>query len=601
MDVDLPSATFENFSLQELLENCGQTQKLKKMQTIANMLVFQAESYKSLKKMIPVMEMLHVLQPYRVIDKEGKQFLSGFRMTTDEVVERYTRTFSGHREINVLNVNVSEAHALALQNGHFLKDWKLKKVGQAHELDTYLQHPNENIRAVAGMTKNYVYSYQLAHLIFEAPQAITGFNTVFIGDQIGDKLLIPACSLEKDAYLAVMQLPTMRKITVSLARLVEHYRASGSDDDMFEIYIGPECLSEVEHAKTLCAEFEQHSSKFQKLYDQVRCEMSRIILQCPKVDKWHLRDLYCSRISSLFNTNASCKLEDDALALTRHYVVDRELPQILDCRVTPALVFAKPVSSDYKKSFLPIAYSAPVARHQPQGKKKKNKSQPTTRPQSPSQATSQSSSEQSTENLPVLLREMPKLVALPVIVTSSRSKLPSPKYDGRVDRWFNPNTKDPEVVYATHESIEYHGYTRLVDPYLLKFGEQTPWENRSKGQRAKDVVIDTNYSLGGSIECSGVAKRFVVFHLCLDRMGVCYHRGIDVKEKNELFDEYFQDNRWKVFHRDEFPPLGQEEPTFEAVVSANRKDEVVSEDDLCVKIRDNHLDKDIVLFKPSKK
>jgi len=31
------------------------------------------------------------------------------------------------------------------------------------------------------------------------------------------------------------------------------------------------------------------------------------------------------------------------------------------------------------------------------------------------------------------------------------------------------------------------------------------------------------------------------------------------------------------------------------------KDEVVSEDDLCVKIRDNHLDMNIVLYKPSKK
>jgi hypothetical protein len=84
-------------------------------------------------------------------------------------------------------------------------------------------------------------------------------------------------------------------------------------------------------------------------------------------------------------------------------------------------------------------------------------------------------------------------------------------------------------------------------------------------------------------------------------MGVCYHRGFDVKEKNQLFDEYFQDNCWKVFHRDEFPSLGQEEPTFAAVALVNGKDEVVSEDNLCVKIRDNHLDMDIVLFKPSKK
>lgn len=597
MDADLSSDTSDDFSMKKLLTTSGMEPRLNQLHTVANMLLFQAECYQSLKKIISVMEVLHALQPYRVIDQEGKQFLSAFRMTDDDVRERYTRDHNGVRDINVLNVNVPEAHALALQNGHFLRDWKLKRVSQAHELDAYLEHSNENIRAVAGMTKHYVCSYQLAHLIFAAPQAITGFNGLFIGDQIGDKVLILACSLDEDAYLAVMQLPTMRKISVPLARLVNYYRASGSDDDMFEMYIGPDCLREVEYAKKMCSQFEQHISKFQKLYDQVRCEISQIILHA-KGDKCYqqgLRELYCIRIPSLFNTNSACKLEDDALDLTRHYVVGRELPLILDCRVAPALVFAKPASNESKKTFLPVGSSAPVARKSQQGKKKKNKSQPITRPQSPNQVTPPS------PNRIPELEAMSKPAAVSVVAVSPvRSKLPSLNYDSRIDRWFNPNTKDTEVINATRESIEYHCFTRKVDKYLIKFGVRTPWQNKSKVQRAKDVFIDTNYSLGGTIECPWAAKRAVVFSLCLDRMGVCYHRGFDVKEENELFDEYFQDNCWKVFHRDEFPSLGQEEPMFEAVALSKGKDEVLSEDNLCVKIRDNHLGMDIVLFKPSK-
>lgn len=564
--------------------------KLKKLQMIANFLVFQAECYKSLKNILVLLPELHKLQPYRVIDQEGKVFLSAFHLKEEgEVSQRYTTIKNNEgKTLHKLNVCVPEAEALSLQVSHFLKDWKLKYATQVHQLDRFLCHENENVRAITGMVKHYAYSCQLAHCIFAAPHVITSANHFFINETF-EEFYVNVLKHDRALYQTIMQLPRMHDLTHSLAQLVEFYRASGSKDDFFEMYIDAPCLEEMKRAQQICVDFESYIPQVQSLYDKIRAAMSRLILQeKDRAYQHQLKEFYYMRDEHLFNINPPRAL-DVASDLALHYVSDPQLPQVLDFKVIMPKVCAKAVG-DNKNSFVPNhSKSVPAARKQ-SPKKKKIVSQPQSRSQSPT---------------PFLEEETglsaQKSLVSPVAVASPISgKIMIPKctiqYDQRVLRWDDPNSEDPEVIYASRESKEYHAFSKLVDKYLFKYGVQTPWQN--KGNRK---IIDKNYSLGGTIQTDALGKRTVVFTICFDQKNICYHRGLDKKEKNELYQEYFENNSWKVFHRDEFPKLGDEKRLCQESASVVVKgDEVVSEDDLCVKIRDNNLPADIVLYKPAK-
>jgi len=216
MEADYSAIAPDQFQLSQIVQEGTAEQKLKKLQTVANFLVFQAESYQSLKKMISVMEVLHELQPYRVIDAEGKKFLSAYRMSSDEDIgERYTQENRDGRIMNWLNVYLPEAQALALQVGHFLDDWKLKSGAKAHLLDRYLQHESENIRAVAGLVKHYVYSYQFAHLVFATPHVMHPFAQK-MSENAMDADLINNFEFDPQTYQSVMRLSGMRDMMVSI-------------------------------------------------------------------------------------------------------------------------------------------------------------------------------------------------------------------------------------------------------------------------------------------------------------------------------------------------------------------------------------------------
>lgn len=576
-----------DFPLQKIIESSDSAEvKLEKLQTIANFLVFHAETYQNLKNIVSVMRVLHELQPYRVIDTEGKKFLSAFRVTDDpEATERFSKEKkeNSEREFYRLNVFAPEAASLVLQLGHLFRDWKLKSSSKVYLLDLYLKNENENIRSVAGLVKHYVYSYQLAHLICVGPHGISSFCHEINNGQM-DESFIDFFKLDKEIYQDIMCLPYMREIIVSTARLFECYRASGVEDDFFEMYIDQACLETINYAETICKEFERYTAQFQKLYENIRAAMARIIATARKdrEQQQELRITYYERYFQLFNTNPSKTLHT-IKDLPLHYVVDHQLPPVLEYTIQRLKLFAPAPNIEKKSSFLPKTFSqsAPAPRKKVPNKKK-NKSQPGSRSKSPNLLIEESKSVSLVENEPVVLQEV---ISVP--------KLPSGiSYDSRVLRWFDPLTEDKEVVCASRESIEYHCFSRLVDRYLFKYGIQTPWQNKTK----KDVV-DTNYSLGGMIEDSR-GRKTVVFTCCIDPKRVCYHRGFDLKNNNnELFEEYFKENQWKVFHRDEFPPIGEQEKP--VIKHSSQEDVVTSEDDLCVKIRDNNLDMNIILYKQS--
>jgi len=372
------------------------------------------------------------------------------------------------------------------------------------------------------------------------------------------------------------------------------YRSSGTDDDYFEVFISADCLCEMEQAKKLCVEFERNTAKFQKLYEQVRAEMARIILQTTR-DRAHqqeLRNTYCMHIHGIFNISPPRKLETVA-DFGLHYALAPALPNTLNYKIASLAICAPAATENIKKSFLPIlSKSAPVARKQSQGKKKSN-SQPASRAKSPVQF--EVSAQASPEEVQKIVKPQAAQAVAPVRLQPVAVKI---VYDPRVLRWFDPHTQDVQVLHASRECVEYHCFTRLVDQYLVRCGMQTPWKNRAKMKQSKDGIFDLNYSLGGTIECMNNPKRVVVFTLCKDQKDVFYHRGFELKENNSLFNEYFEKNHWEIFHRDEFPALGVAHSAPFGRLVSNADDEVISEDELCVKIRDNHMDMNIVLYKP---
>lgn len=571
----------DKFPINNLLVDKTLDQKLKTLQVFANILVFQSESYQSLKKIVSVMEVLHELQQYRIIDTEGKQFLSAYRLTDDnEIHEKYTQiAIDNSRMIHVLNVYLPQAQALALQIGHYLSDWKLKGASKGHTLDQYIQNENENIRVVAGMTKHYLYSYQLAHLVFAAPRGLATYN-----EQIRNNHLLDCLKIDPSLKQALRPMSPMWEMVKSLAQLLEYYRASGHSDDFFECYIGTDCLNEMDNAKKIIVQFEKIIPKFQRLYERVRSEIAQLINQNYKQDRnlqKETRISYNRRLFELFNTNSSIKLvKPEDLAL--HYPSNPELPLILECsKISSLSIFSSPSLENSKFNFIPVALSksGPTARKK--GLKKRNQSEPSSRSKSPN-----------------LLEPIENDKHIEVKI--EHDHVEELQYDNRVLRWFDPLTQDEVVLRANDESIEYHCFTRLVDNYLIKYGIQTPWQNKAKSSRAKECVMDINYSLGGSIERSDREKKYVVFSCCKDQQNIIYHRGIDEKKNNTLFVEYFEQNKWNVFHRDEFPELGKIYKT-ELTLSqlqSSENDEIISEDELCIKIMDNHLKMTIILFRP---
>ncbi len=582
----------EVFPLQALIAvNERPEAKLKKLNMIANFLVLQAESYTSLKNMIPLFEELHKLQPYRVIDQEGKEFLSAFRLTFDENDERYSKFENEHgRPINQINVYAPEAQALAFQLIPLFSDWKLKKVSQAHLIDKYLNHENENIRAVAGLVKHMVYSMQLAHVIFACPSALLQFNGVILANNMASEFP-PFFKFDEQIFAKIMQLACMKDIIFCTAQLIGDYQKSGQYDDVFEIFVDSDCLSHIAQAKNVCKAFEAHIPKFQKLYDDVRCAIAATILKASRDSaiKQQLRNEYYGRIFGIFNTNPSCQPERP-LELRKYFTSPKELPVSLEYKVKQLALLNGPIKSDVSRSFLPVSLSksapAPSLCNKVAGKKKKNKSYPVSRPASPSCVPS-SGSESSPEE-----SKTPEKISKPVLIQPKVLAAALIRYDERVLDWFDPETIKEHILYASRESVEYHCFTRLVDGYLFKFGIQTPWENKTRKGN-----IDTNYSLGGMIERSGQERQNVVFTCCKDNNGVCYHRGFE--QNDELFNQYFCENQWKVLHRDEFPQLGQPHRAPFAARGSKDEDKVLAEDDLCVKIRDGHLDMNIVLYKPN--
>jgi hypothetical protein len=100
-------------------------------------------------------------------------------------------------------------------------------------------------------------------------------------------------------------------------------------------------------------------------------------------------------------------------------------------------------------------------------------------------------------------------------------------YAPRVLRWFYEDF----TLTMPKESIIYHSLLPLfADPLLVQFGYKSFYDNRTRpGQK------DNHYTITGKIKDEETNNEsFALFDLCIDQLGVCYHRGFQTYSWQEL-------------------------------------------------------------------
>ena len=143
------------------------------------------------------------------------------------------------------------------------------------------------------------------------------------------------------------------------------------------------------------------------------------------------------------------------------------------------------------------------------------------------------------------------------------------RYAQRIEQYFQPNS--PLDLY--------HGFTRIVDSFLFKYGQQEEYINRTYG--STDIV----YKLAGEIRYKNNKREYVVWHATMNNRDICYHRGYELRTA-DMFDKYIADQFWKL------KPNESESDNIGPAVARqliNDEGEVKEENKWAVKIWDKRL------------
>ncbi len=175
------------------------------------------------------------------------------------------------------------------------------------------------------------------------------------------------------------------------------------------------------------------------------------------------------------------------------------------------------------------------------------------------------------------------------------------KYDERIMRWLDSafleqqNPNDRSILYHTF-SFNEASRNFEADQFIIKYGVQVQRANRTHVHK-----MDTIYYMGGEIQYTRgerVGQReTVLFVICKDADGICYHRGFDRKE-DSLFKE-FETNEFE--HH--FPSLHDDQFCEKKSVNMKRNN-VIKKDPVegtfCIEIDDDENNGvTIVLYKPT--
>lgn len=160
------------------------------------------------------------------------------------------------------------------------------------------------------------------------------------------------------------------------------------------------------------------------------------------------------------------------------------------------------------------------------------------------------------------------------------------QYHSRIMRWFN----DSDFLREQNDSsVRYHTWDLAIDPIIMRHGLR----HKRNGHFDKP---DEHYCMAGQIEYQELEKtikKFVVFTLCINPEGMCYHRGYETNCYNELYQKLK-----KPSYEYEYPSLQEIasiDERFKPIVTGNAH--ITNDNAFFIQIIDTNLNMKITLYK----
>ncbi len=162
-----------------------------------------------------------------------------------------------------------------------------------------------------------------------------------------------------------------------------------------------------------------------------------------------------------------------------------------------------------------------------------------------------------------------------------------PQYSPRVLKWFKSEyTNDKKI-----NSILYHTYNPIADILIKKYGVKRNRQNKTYNTQ------DTAYFMLGIIKYNDSSTQNVIFVNCYDHNNICYHRGIEHKNGQEIFNEVVKNNVTFKFPE---PKLDQFH-TNKLILSNSENylypEKYFKENDFCIYMEDPKNEVSLILFK----
>lgn len=172
-------------------------------------------------------------------------------------------------------------------------------------------------------------------------------------------------------------------------------------------------------------------------------------------------------------------------------------------------------------------------------------------------------------------------------IKNTTTYLDLPQYSPRILKWF----KSEYTYDKKTNSILYHTYNPIADIVIKKYGVKRNRQNKTYDTQ------DTAYFMLGIIKYNDSSTQNVIFVNCYDHNNICYHRGIEHKNGQEIFNEIIQNNVTFKFPE---PKLDQFH-TNKLILSNSENylypEKYFKENDFCIYMEDPKNEVSLILFK----
>lgn len=569
LEQEIDASFLDGFSLKALVADRQKVtwNDYKRINQALNLLLMYEQSLCALEQLPPLLRLAEKSQRQRLVN--NKRFdLCGF---TANVTRKENKVA---RDANIFLIKTSEGRAAYFQLIQYLKKGNSRYIEinleDVIEFIPWLQSSHPEIRNIAGISIHSSCADRLQ---------------LIIGNEFPGIIMRVALLKNKneDYQFALKQAIAKRcenDISASLEKIPEFYTicdlvtqvnlfAAKSLESMIWISEDNTLASDIDTVVARCA-------RIRPIIAQRYCELYRVLEKSLQNCNLATKNNYFSKIADFFFNEKTVTPLPSSLDSLKKEIKQFDFTQAITKEDIISQVLPLASNSNVKKA------ASKIARRKRYKKLQKNKAK-----EVQEELSDQESQEEDTQDLDVskelelsnsnntvsqIKEEKDEL--------SISSAVPSIKYAQRIEQYFVPN----------REIDLYHGFTRLVDVFLFKYGTQEKRENKTY------QFIDTVYKLAGEIQYKDGKKEYVVLHATKGYEDVCYHRGYESRSA-DVFDNYLADTFWKLAHQEEQDSQSSKSEIILPELIHN-EGKIVLENKWLVKIEDYRLKATIILYKP---